>query len=146
MWLMFLKSYGRVLASAALVAALFVLYSCQMHKAEQRGYARATAEMQARIEVGNAKAAVIELQQRRQSARAAAQWETDRNALQSQVDQLLTRRVSVRVCKPATARAATLPRTTEPTGQPHDAAASGVDAVQVGPDVGDRVVQLAGEC
>lgn len=146
MWGAFLRAYGRVLVVAGAGAALLIAYTHQVHTAEQRGYTRATAEMQARIAASNAKAAIIEQQQRWKADRAAANWESQRNALQSQLDTLLARRVSVRVCKPAATGAVTLPAATEPAGQSHDGPVQRVDAVQMGPDVGDRVVQLAGEC
>lgn len=143
--MMFLAKYWRVLAVAGGLAALLTLYSCQLDKAEQRGYERATAEMSARVAIANAATAALEQRQRIQSEQAAVAWESKRNELQGQVDDLLRRGVSVRVCKPA-ASAAPLSGAGTTTAGTDGPAGRALDAVQAGRDVGTELVQLGAEC
>lgn len=140
-----LARYWRILAAAALVAALLSLYSWRISKAEQAGYERATADMAARVAKANAETAGLEQRQRAQSDKAAQAWEKNRNDLQSQVDRLLTvTRPSLRVCRPASA--APVSSAASPAGSADDAARGSVDAMPSQRDIGIAMVQFGGDC
>jgi len=140
----FLLRYGRVLAIAALVAGLLALYSCQIDKAEQRGYDRARAEMAGQVQLANAAAAAAE-----QSTRNRVR-EVD-NAHQKALADLdaryaASRLPTVRLCKPTQAGSRSeLPKTARPAGRDTGAASGdGLSGRDIGPDL-ERIARAADE-
>jgi hypothetical protein len=144
--LLFARRYWRVLAVSAAVAITLVLVSRCTDQAEQRGYDRATSEMAARVLAANAETEALEQRQRIQSQQAAQAWESKRNELQGQVDDLLARPPVVRLCKPAAASPAPVSGAGPATARPDDGAGRPVDSLQAGRDVGTQLVQLGAEC
>jgi hypothetical protein len=140
-----LRRFWPVLAAVGFGLLWWWSWQRGMHQAEQRGYDKARGEMAAQVAQANAETAALEQRQRVQSQQAAQAWESKRNELQGQVNTLLARGVSVRVCKPV-ASASPLPGASPATASPDDAARGNVGAVQAGPDVGTQLVQLGAEC
>lgn len=143
-WLAFFRRYAWILAAAALVAIVLYGISRAIDRADQRGYGRATAEMAARIANANAKTAALEQRQREQSDAASAAWETQRNALQFQVDRLLARKPVVRLCHAAREVPVSQPAAT--AGSFDDPAGGTIDALPSQRDIGPELVQFGGEC
>jgi hypothetical protein len=145
-WLTLLRRYALPLGVLVVIGTAYAYHRVELNKAHRAGYAAATAEMAARVAKANAETEALEQRQRIQSQRAAQAWESKRNELQGQVDTLLARGVSVRLCKPAAARAVSVPGATRTATSADDSAGRDVGAVQAGSNIGTQLVQLGAEC
>lgn len=145
-WLALAKRYAAPIGILVAFGLAYSYHLCAMNGAKRAGYRAAQAEMAAEVAIANQATAKINAENQRKADLAAQQWESQRNALESQVSSLLSKpHPAIRLCKPA-ASGGQVPGTataaTSPNGQP----AGGLDAVRLGDDIGRAAVVLAGEC
>jgi|GEM_PF-6596814 len=143
--MIFLARYWRVIAIAAAVGLVLVLYRHQIDSAYERGYEAATADMAAQVARANFQQAARDAQARKTFQANESRWIGEKSGYQNQITELLARKPVVRVCRPATGsgQLSGAPPAARSAG---GASQQGVDHLPDGLDAGPGLVQLAGEC
>jgi hypothetical protein len=143
-YLALLRRYAVPIAAVLAITGAYVWHRAEVRAAHKSGYADAEADMAQRVRIANEQTAALEQRHRQQSDAASAAWESSRNELQGQVDGLLRRGVSIRVCKSAVS--APVSAASGTAGSVDGPAAGNEHAVQASDDIGPAAVLYGGDC
>jgi hypothetical protein len=131
-----------LIAMAALAGAVLWF----SHSRYQAGYEAAQATMAVAVRKAEAATAAAEAKAHAITEAKDREWQTERNALQGRVTDLLSRPApAIRLCKPAASRSE-VPAVPSSTGQPARAASDAGPALQAGDDLGPALVRYGGDC
>ena len=136
----------RLWAYAAAALAIIAAIGWASHIRYRAGYEAAEAVMAQKVAAANAQTRAAEERADKITRVKDSQWQEERNALQNRVTSLLAKPAApIRLCKQSPSRSE-LPAVSGATGQPDANASNSGSTMQVGDDLGPKLVQYGGDC
>jgi len=147
MWIAFLARNWKWLAIAGALIVAGLWLRSYGHRQCERCRAEVIAQYQVKLQEANARAEAAEKRAGEISRAKDAEWQKERNALQTRVDTLLLAQHSqpVRLCKPATSHSE-VPPVSSSAGEPDGSAREPGPAMQAGEDIGPALLVYGGSC